>query len=153
MNKGEIAKDYFTQGYNCAQAVAMAFAPEMNMEPEVVARMVSSFGGGMGRMREVCGAVSGMFFVLGVLKGYNDPKDDEGKMLHYAKVQELAADFIKENGSIICRDLLSGKIVKPSEVSSVDSSPVPSERTEEYYKKRPCAQLVEMAANILCAKL
>ena len=141
-NKGELAKNYFTQGYNCAQAVAMAYAPEMNMEPEVVARMVSSFGGGMGRMREVCGAVSGMFFVLGVLKGYSDPLDNEGKMTHYAKVQELAAEFRKENGSIICRDLLSGKIAK-------STSPVPSERTEEYYKKRPCAQLVEMAANIL----
>lgn len=145
-NKGELAKDYFTQGYNCAQAVAMAYAPEMNMEPEVVARMVSSFGGGMGRMREVCGAVSGMFFVLGVLKGYSDPEDHEGKMSHYAKVQDLAADFIKENGSIICRDLLSGKIAK-------STSPEPEKRTEEYYKKRPCAQLVEIAANILCDKL
>ena len=79
-SKGELAREYFLQGYNCAQAVGMAFSEEMNLEADTVAKMVSAFGGGMGRMREVCGAVSGMFFVLSVLEGYSDPKDHAGKM-------------------------------------------------------------------------
>lgn len=142
-SKGELAREYFLQGYNCAQAVSMAFSEEMNLEADTVAKMVSAFGGGMGRMREVCGAVSGMFFVLSVLEGYSDPKDHAGKMALYQKVQELAEAFRRENGSIICRELLSGKI------TAVSDSPEPSPRTEAYYKKRPCPDLVAIAADIL----
>lgn len=142
-SKGELAREYFLKGYNCAQAVGMAFSEEMNLEADTVAKMVSAFGGGMGRMREVCGAVSGMFFVLSVLEGYSDPKDHAGKMALYQKVQELAEVFRRENGSIICRELLSGKI------AAVSDSPEPSPRTEAYYKKRPCPDLVAIAADIL----
>ena len=143
IDKGELAKSYFLQGYNCTQAVCLAFAEEINMDADTVVKMVSAFGGGMGRMREVCGAVSGMFFVLGCLEGYNDPKDNAGKMALYQKVQELAGKFRTANGSIICRELLSGRI------ANVSDSPEPSPRTEEYYKKRPCPEIIAMAARIL----
>lgn len=142
-DKGELAKSYFLQGYNCTQAVSLAFAEEINMDADTIAKMVSAFGGGMGRMREVCGAVSGMFFVLSCLEGYNDPKDHAGKMALYQKVQELAGEFRSANGSIICRELLSGKL------PNVSDAPEPSPRTEEYYKKRPCPEVIAMAARIL----
>ncbi len=146
-SKGELAKSYFMQGYNCAQAVSMAFSEEMNLEADTVAKMVSAFGGGMGRMREVCGAVSGMFFVLSVLEGYSDPKDHAGKMNLYKSVQELAEEFRSSNGSIVCRDLLSGSIPE------ISNSPEPSPRTEAYYRKRPCPELISLAAQILQEKL
>jgi C_GCAxxG_C_C family probable redox protein len=146
-DKRELAKAYFLQGYNCAQAVSMAFADEMNMDADTVAKMVSAFGGGMGRMREVCGAVSGMFFVLSNLEGYSDPKDTAGKMTLYQRVQELAEAFRGQNGSIICRELLSGCIPR------VSDSPEPSPRTEAYYQKRPCPELVAMAAGIVQEKI
>ena len=146
-DKRKLAKNYFLQGYNCAQAVSMAFADEMNMDADTVARMVSAFGGGMGRMREVCGAVSGMFFVLSSLEGYSDPKDHEGKMALYQRVQELAEIFRCQNGSIICRELLSGR------VPTVSDSPEPSPRTAAYYQKRPCPELVAIAAGIVQEKI
>lgn len=146
-DKKSLAKSYFLQGYNCAQAVCMAFAEEMHMDPETAARMVSAFGGGMGRMREVCGAVSGMFFVLGSLEGYSDPKEKDGKMALYKRVQELADEFRCRNGSTICRELLSGT------ASRISDSPEPSARTEEYYKKRPCPEIVAEAADILQKKV
>ena len=119
--KGELAKTYFKEGYNCAQSIALAFCDEIGIEKTKLLRMVSSFGGGMGRLREVCGAVSGMFFVAGALYGYDDPKDMQAKKEHYARIQELAAQFRAQNGSIVCRELL-GLDVK-------HQSPVPSART------------------------
>ncbi len=139
--KGEQAKAYFKEGYNCSQAVVLAFCEELGIEKSVLLRMVSSFGGGMGRLREVCGAVSGMFFVAGALYGYDDPKDLQAKKELYARIQELAARFRAETGSIICRELLG--------IEGKDSSPIPSARTAEYYKKRPCPEMAAIAAGLM----
>jgi len=141
MTHAEKAKAYFEEGYNCAQAVTLAFAEEMGVEKEMAARMASSFGGGLGRLREVCGCVSGMALAAGALYGYSEPKAKEEKADHYALIQKLANEFKEKNGSIICRELLAG-------INS-DTSPVPEARTEAYYKKRPCADLAYIAAKIL----
>ncbi len=137
----ELAKSYFLKGYNCAQSVVLAFHEELGLDEETAARMASAFGGGMGRLREVCGTVSGMFLVLGLLKGYHEPKDHDGKKALYAQVQQLAHTFQEQNGSIICRELLG--LDHPAD------SPIPSARTPEYYRKRPCADLAADAADIL----
>lgn len=136
MSKGQIAKDYFKQGYNCAQATAMAFAEDIGMAPETVAKLTIGYGGGMGRMREVCGSISGVTFVLSALYG-DHPKNDVYKM-----VQDVAGEFKRENGSIVCRELLGLSKSEPV-------TPVAEKRTKEYYRKRPCAELVEIAANAL----
>ena len=135
MNKSDKAKQLFLSGYNCAQAVAAAFAEEMNMDEALVKKLTTGFGGGVGRMREVCGTVSGMAFVISAL--YDGDKGDI-----YAIVQENAAKFKKEHGSVVCRELL-GLDIKGAD------SPVPEKRTQQYYKKRPCAELVAMSAGIL----
>ena len=103
----------------------------------------------MGRLREVCGAVSGMFMVSGLREGYTNVDGEnahEEKMAHYERIQELAKKFIAENGSIVCRELLG---LAPKKSSLDLDSPVPEKRTEEYYKKRPCAELVAMVASFL----
>ncbi|MBR6615981.1 MAG: C_GCAxxG_C_C family protein [Lachnospiraceae bacterium] len=141
MTRAEKAKAYFEQGYNCAQAVTLAFADEMGLKPEEAAKLASSFGGGFGRLREVCGCVSGMALAAGAICGYSDPKAKEEKAEHYALVQKLAGEFKERNGSIICRELLDG--------INNDTNPVPEERTESYYKKRPCADFAYAAADIL----
>lgn len=145
MTHAEKARALFKEGYNCAQAVTLAFADEMELDRETAAMLASAFGGGMGRMREVCGCVSGMALVAGKLCGYSDPKEQEGKATLYGLIQELAAEFRKENGSIICRELLAG-------ITS-DASPTPEQRTESYYRKRPCAELTACAAGILERRL
>ena len=139
MDHGMKAAELFLSGYNCAQAVAVAFCGEMGLTERQAARMVSSFGGGMGRMREVCGAVSGMLFVLGTLYGYDTPGDDATKKRLYGDVQALAGAFRAENGHIVCRELLKN----PS------SDPNPSPRTAEYYAQRPCARMVMTAARLM----
>ena len=107
MDHGELAAQLFLGGCNCAQAVVVAFCDVTGLEKDFAARLSCSFGGGMGRMREVCGAVSGMLMVLGVLYGYDDPGEkDRAKKAHYALVQELAGKFRERNGSIICREIL-----------------------------------------------
>ena len=141
MTRGELAKQYFMEGYNCSQSVALAFSDLIPMEKELLSSMASPLGGGMGRLREVCGSVSGMFLVLGAIYGYSDPKAREEKAELYSQVQELAAKFQEENGSIICRELLGLSVQK--------EEPVPEERTQKYYKKRPCPELVQMAAEIM----
>lgn len=142
MNKREeIARQAFKDGYNCSQAIVLAFSDLMGIDKTIVLRLASSFGGGMGRMREVCGAVSGMLMVVGTLYGYDDAKDYDGKKDTYALVQELSNQFKAETGSIICRELLG--------FDGKDDSPVPSKRTEEYYKKRTCEEKVGLAAKIL----
>lgn len=138
-----IARAQFTKGYNCAQAVACTFCEELNMEEETVARMVSSFGAGFGKMREVCGAVSGACFVLGTLKGYGDPKATAEKSAHYARIQQFAARFKAEHETLICRELLKNL---PQETVN---SPEPQPRTGEYYRVRPCVRFVETAAAIV----
>lgn len=113
----------------------------MGLKPEEAAKLASSFGGGFGRLREVCGCVSGMALAAGAIYGYSDPKAMEEKAEHYALVQKLAGEFKERNGSIICRELLDG--------INNDTNPVPEERTESYYKKRPCADFAYTAADIL----
>ena len=141
MKRSEMAANLFCEGYNCAQAVFGAFADVMGIDKKEAMRMSSSFGGGMGRLREVCGAVSGMFMVAGVLFGYDDPCDDNAKKEHYKLIQDMASRFKEKNGTIICRELLDG-IAK-------DTLPTPSPRTEEYYKTRPCVRFVMDSADIL----
>lgn len=141
MRREEKAAELFKKGYNCAQAVATAFCEETGLSEEQTAKLVSGFGGGMGRMREVCGAVSGMVFVLSALEGYSDPNEKDGKRDLYATIQRLADKFKEKEGSLICRDLLKG--------TGADASPTPDERNAEYYKKRGCVGCVECAAGIL----
>lgn len=138
MSRAERAKANFLKGYNCAQAVLLAFADVVDLDEETILKISSSFGGGMGRMREVCGTVSGMFMAAGMIFYGNE---ENAKSNQYALVQELARRFKEKNGSIICRELLSGV--------RADSSPVAEARTESYYKKRPCADLCYDAAEIL----
>lgn len=135
------AMQLFKEGYNCSQSVLLAFKDKYDIDEKTALRLSSSFGGGMGRLREVCGTVSGMFMVAGLLYGYDSPKDREGKTEHYTRIQELAQKFKDLNGSIVCRDLLGLSVSK--------DSPIPSERTAEYYKKRPCINLIGMSAAIM----
>lgn len=135
------AMDLFKEGYNCSQAVFLAFEDKLNIDRTMALRLSSSLGGGMGRLREVCGAVSGMFLVAGVLYGYDEPNNYDKKKEHYARIQNLAKEFEDENGSIVCRQLLG--------LDAKKDTPTPDKRTEEYYKKRPCADLVGMAAAIM----
>ncbi len=139
MNHAEYAVELFVSGYNCAQAVAVAFCDVTGMDRELTARLSSSFGGGMGRMREVCGAVSGMLMVAGILYGYDTNDDDVQKKAHYTLVQKLAGQFREQAGSIICREILKNP----------PSDPVPSPRTEAYYAQRPCVRMVYLAARIM----
>lgn len=141
MTRREMAMENFLAGYNCAQALVLAFADKLPVEQDILMQMSCSFGGGMGRLREVCGAVSGMFLVCGMLCGYSTPETGAVKAEHYARIQELARRFEERSGSIVCREIL-GLTVKRE-------SPVPEARTPEYYKKRPCKETVGMAAEIL----
>ena len=137
----ELAMAYFKEGYNCSQAVFMAFCEEYDMDFEMALKISASFGAGMGRLRKVCGAVTGMFMVAGMIYGYTDPKDHTSKTEHYKRIQYLAKEFEEKNHSIICRELLG--------LDDGKDSPVPELRTAEYYKKRPCVELVGMAADIM----
>lgn len=134
------AVELFKSGYNCSQSVVGAFADMYGFTEEQAFRMSASFGGGIGRMRQTCGAACGMFLLAGLEKGAVEGKDREGKAANYALVQELAAEFKKRNGSLICAELLG--LRKP------EGSSVPEARTEQYYAKRPCARMVEVAAQI-----
>lgn len=138
---GIIAEKLFYEGYNCAQSVLLAFEDVTGLDRKTAAALSSSFGGGLGRMREVCGAVSGAGMVLGIVYGYSDPEDRDAKKAHYRRVQDFCARFKEKNGSIVCRELLSG--------TGASTGGNPEERTEEYYKKRPCPMLVRHAAEIL----
>ena len=131
-SKGDLAEDFFSQGYNCSQAVFLAFTKECGIDEETALKISSSFGGGMGRLREVCGAVTGMFMVAGLLYGYSDPKENSSKARHYEKIQALASDFKEETNSIVCKELLG--LVETNEVKS---------------KKIPCKDLVRRAATIM----
>lgn len=139
MERDLYAAELFMKGYNCAQAVAMAFCDLTGLDESTTAKMASSFGGGMGRMREVCGAVSGMLMVAGILYGYDGPEEGPVKKAHYELVQALAAKFREQVGSIICREILD----KPA------SDPNPTPRTAEFYAKRPCTRMVVLATRIL----
>ena len=136
----EKAVELFKSGFNCSQSVVAAFADMYGFSEEQALRMSASFGGGIGRMRQTCGAACGMFLLAGLEKGAIDGKDREGKGANYALVQELAEEFKKRNGSMICAELLGLK--KP------EGSSRPEARTEQYYSKRPCIKMVEEAARI-----
>ena len=138
------ARDLFSSGYNCCQAVAMTFADVIGLPENEVARLASGFGGGMGRMREVCGTVSAMTMVAGAMIPADDVNDKASKTANYALVQEMAGEFRQMNGSIICRELLG--------LSKPEGTHVPSDRTPEYYRKRPCGELCAIAAGIVARK-
>ncbi len=140
-SRADTARELFNQGYNCAQAVFAAFCDETGLDMDAALRLSSSFGGGMGRLREVCGAVTAMFMVAGFKYGYCEPNDEEAKARHYRLIQSLAFEFKDKNGSYICRELLG--------LQEGASDPVPEKRTEKYYKTRPCAELVAHAAEML----
>ena len=135
-------------GYNCCQAVVLAYCDLFGMDEKTAASLSSGFGGGMGRMREVCGSVRGMVMLSGMLSPADNPSDKAGRTANYALVQEVAGEFRNINGSIICRELL-GLDKKPAEGQATSESPVPSDRTAEYYKKRPCEELVKISARII----
>lgn len=141
MNHVEKARELFVRGYNCAQAVFVAFCDLTGYDEDNAARISSSFGGGMGRLREVCGAVSGAFMVAGCLYGYADETDKNAKTAHYALIQDIARRFRDRNGTIICRELIGAE--------ANDKSAVPTDRTADFYKRRPCVELVEVAAEIM----
>lgn len=140
-NNPEVAVTLFKEGYNCSQAVIGTYCCELGMDMETALRLTSSFGGGIGRLREVCGAASSMFMVAGLKYGYIDPKDRALKEKHYELVQKLAQRFKEKNGSIVCRELLG--------LDNHHDQPKPEERTEAYYKKRPCVEMVKSAAEII----
>ena len=135
------AKEFFNKGSNCAQSVALAYADITSLDEEMVAKITASFGGGMGRLREVCGAVSGMAFVASFISPCPTADNAEAKKANYALVQHFAEKFREQNGSIVCRQLLG--LEQPKD------EPTPSPRTAEYYKKRPCAEYVYDAALIV----
>lgn len=141
MTRREAAMENFMQGYNCSQAVVLAFADMLPVDKETLMKISCSFGGGMGRLREVCGSVSGMFIVAGLLFGYGTPETGEVKAEHYARIQALAAEFEKKHGSIVCRELLG--------LSAKHDAPTPTPRTPDFYKKRPCKEIIGDAAESL----
>ena len=137
-DKAKKAEELFLSGYNCAQSVFCAFCEDFGIDFEVGLKMTSSMGGGMGRLREVCGAVSSMFLLVGLKRGYIENNNDEIKANHYKLIQDLADEFKNEFGSILCRNLLGED----------RGSYIPDKRTEEYYKTRPCAEFIKYAANL-----
>ena len=141
MNHADLARELFLEGYNCSQAVFCAFCDLTGLDIDTAARLSSSFGGGIGRLREVCGTVSGALLALGMLRGYSDPNSPALKKAHYASVQEYARRFRENNGSIVCRELLKDVRVTPGGE--------PEARTPEFYARRPCLRLVGEAAEIL----
>lgn len=147
------AKRLFKEGgYNCCQAVVLAYNDLFGLDDGLAASLASGFGGGMGRLREVCGSVSGMVFISGLISPAADPTVKSARTANYALVQEMAGRFKEINGSIVCRELL-GLVPAGSQMPSPSESPEPSDRTADYYKKRPCEELVGISARIVGEKL
>ena len=144
MSDSERAAELFGQGYNCCQSVLLAFADHYGIDRETALKLSCSFGGGMGRMRQVCGAVSGMALVCGLETGNTDPKNQQVKTENYETMRRLAEAFREANGSIVCGELLG-----LTEKDKKEEGAAPSLRTAEYYKKRPCKELVRCAAALL----
>ena len=142
----EKAIELFKEGYNCSQSVVAAFADMYGLTPEQALKVSASFGGGIGRMRQTCGAACGLFMLAGLETGCTEGKNREGKEANYKVVQELAEEFRKRNGSLICAELLGLSKTAPTPTT-------PEARTAEYYKKRPCVKMVEEAARIWCEYL
>ncbi len=142
MSRVEKAKNYFIEGYACSQAVALAFSDLLGMDEDLIAKATLPFGGGLGRLRLTCGALSGMAFVVGVLYAKAE-NSHENKLNTYAIVQELSAKFQAEYGSLLCGELLE-RMKLPVQVGGEAE-----QRTQEYYKKRSCADIVGSVAKIL----
>ena len=140
MSRGDSAYENFLKGYNCTQAVTVAFSDIFELDEEKLARISGGFGGGVGRMREVCGTFLGVVMILSEVYGYSEPKNLEAKKALYEKIRAAAEEFRKDNKSIICRELLG--LEKP------ETSAEPEARTSEYYKKRPCPMLCKYAADL-----
>lgn len=138
--KADRAEELFRRGYNCAQSVLGAFAPEIGMTEEQLMRLASPFGAGIGALREVCGAVSGMALAAGLMSGYCQPADASGKQALYQQLRLMAAEFEARQSSLICRDLLH--------LAKGELLPEPAVRTEDYYQQRPCLRAVRDAAEI-----
>ena len=145
-DRSEQAKEYFTNGANCAQAVLKAFCDRCGLTPDDAMKLASGFGGGIARQREVCGAVTGMTMAADLIRGPGEGADKAAKDEHYTFIRELCDEFRAETGSIICRELLG---LAPKQCDQ----PVSEARTPAYYKKRPCAELVALAAGILSKHL
>lgn len=139
------ARELFLSGYNCAQSIVLAYRDFTGLNLKTAATVSAPFGGGMGRLREVCGTVSGMSMITGFLFPNDNPEDRGAKTRNYTAVQELAERFRTENGSIVCRELLG--------LARRKDPPTPSERTAEYYKRRPCVDYVGIAARIVGEKI
>lgn len=146
MTKGDIAKKNFESGYNCSQSVILAFCEDFGLDTKTALMISQPFGGGVGRLREICGTVSAMYMVLGLAHGSDKAGDITAKTNIYKEVQALSEKFKEDNGSIICRELLGLRI-------KGKDSPIPSERTAEYYKTRPCPQLCKYAAELIADHL
>ncbi|HIY08397.1 MAG TPA: C-GCAxxG-C-C family protein [Firmicutes bacterium] len=144
MTRADQAETLFRQGYGCCQAVAAAFAPELELPTETAIRLASGFSAGFGRLREVCGAFSALCLVAGQVWGYSDPLDQETKKALYRRIQGMAASLRQQHGSILCRELLARAGV-------ADDGPQgsPQERTEAYYRSRPCVGFIRSAAALL----
>ena len=138
MSRADKAKEYFKAGYTCSQAVALAFADLTEVDEEQLKKLTLPFGGGIGRLRLTCGAVSGMVAIVGLLSSNEATKSDV-----YGETQTLCKRFEKENGSLLCGDLLTGANLQVTVGGEAEK------RTDEYYKKRPCADLVYSSAKIL----
>ncbi len=141
MDRVAQAEQYFRTGYNCAQAVFLAYADIYSIDEKQALMMASSFGAGIGKMRETCGVVTAMAMVVGLSSGYSDPSDSEGKKATYHLMQEMAGGFKKRHKTLVCRELLG---IKPE-----DDLPETAVRTEEYYKSRPCLALVRSSCEII----
>ena len=138
----EKAANNFENGYNCAQSVFMVYSEKFGIDTETALKLSSSFGGGMGRLREVCGAVSAMFMIAGLAKGYTENNNDDIKGKHYQLIQTLAQKFKEKHGTIICRELLGLD-------RDENSSFIPTKRTPQYYKERPCKEFIHDACTII----
>jgi C_GCAxxG_C_C family probable redox protein len=145
MHASEKAVGYFKQGYNCAQATAAAFASEMRLDEGTVLRLMAGFGAGAGGLRETCGAVSAMVFAAGALAGDYPPGNRAAKKALYDTVKQMVREFAERHATTQCSELLRS--------ASCDTGPDPSERTDEYYAKRPCARFVATAAEIIAKTL
>ena len=140
-------ENFRSRGYNCCQAVLLAYSDVLGLDEDTVATLASGLGGGMGRLREVCGSVTAMFMITGFIHPAADPTIKSDRTANYALVQEVAGEFREKNGSIVCKELLG----KPAALKQ--ESPEPSDRTPEYYRKRPCEDLIACSARIIGEKL
>ena len=141
MNRADRAEELFRMGYNCCQSTIGAFIDVTGLDLDEAMKIASPFGAGFGKLREVCGAVTGMCMVLSYKKGYNDPNDREGKIELYKTIQDMCKEFKDKMGSCICRELLNLK--------EGEDLPEPAIRDENYYKSRPCVNACRVAAEVV----